>query len=53
MCADAFIGPYVTVANGAVVGACSVVTSDVEAQVVVAGNPAKFVKKRVFRLNES
>ena len=53
VCADAFIGPYVTVANGAVVGACSVVTSDVQAQVVVAGNPAKFVKKRVFRATVS
>lgn len=48
VCADAFIGPNVTVANGAVVGACSVVTRDVEAQVVVAGNPANFVKTRVI-----
>ena len=48
VCADAFIGPNVTVANGAVVGACSVVTRDVEAHVVVAGNPANFVKTRVI-----
>jgi putative colanic acid biosynthesis acetyltransferase WcaF len=49
VCADAFIGPGVTVANGAVVGACSVVTRDVVAWSVVAGNPAKFVKIRVIR----
>jgi putative colanic acid biosynthesis acetyltransferase WcaF len=49
VCADAFVGPNVTVANGAVVGACSVVTRDVEPLAVVAGNPAKFVKKRVIR----
>ena len=49
VCADAFIGPNVTVANGAVVGACSVVTRDVEPLAVVAGNPAKYVKTRVIR----
>ena len=49
VCADAFIGPNLTVANGAVVGACSVVTSDVEPLAVVAGNPARFVKTRVIR----
>jgi putative colanic acid biosynthesis acetyltransferase WcaF len=53
VCADAFIGPNVTVANGAVVGACSVVTRDVEPLAVVAGNPAKFVKKRVIREPEA
>jgi putative colanic acid biosynthesis acetyltransferase WcaF len=48
VCADAFIGPNVTIAAGAVVGACSVVTRDVDSLAVVAGNPAKFVKKRVI-----
>jgi len=48
VCADAFIGPSVTVANGAVVGACSVVTRDVKSLAVMAGNPAKFVKTRVI-----
>ena len=50
VCADAFVGPNVTVASGAVVGACSVVTKDVDAFAVVAGNPAKFVKKREMKV---
>lgn len=44
--ADAFIGPGVTVNQGAVVGARSAVFKDVEAWTVVGGNPAKFIKKR-------
>ena len=46
ICADAFIGPGVTVHEGAVVGACSVVVKDVSAWTVVAGNPARFLKGR-------
>jgi putative colanic acid biosynthesis acetyltransferase WcaF len=46
ICADAFIGPGVTVHEGAVVGACSVVVKDVSAWTVVAGNPARFLKER-------
>ncbi len=46
ICADAFIGPGVTVAEGAVVGARSVVVKDVPAWCVVAGNPAKKIKSR-------
>ena len=34
--------------EGAVVGAGSVVTKDVEPWSVVVGNPAKFIKKRVL-----
>jgi galactoside O-acetyltransferase len=37
--------PGVTVGEGAVVGAASVVTRDVEPWTVVAGNPAKVVKR--------
>ena len=46
VCARAFISPGVRIAEGAVVAACSVVTKDVEAWTVVAGNPAVFRKHR-------
>jgi len=41
--------PGVTIGEGAVVGAGSVVTRDVAPWSVVAGNPAKFVKKRELK----
>lgn len=47
--ARAFIGPGVKIGEGAVVGACAVVTSDVSPWTVVAGNPAKFIKKRELK----
>jgi len=46
VCADAFVGPGVTVGEGAVVGARAVVVKDVEAWMIVAGNPAKYIKRR-------
>jgi len=46
--AQAFVGPGVIVGEGAVVGACAVVTKNVESWIVVAGNPARFIKKRVI-----
>ena len=46
--ADAFIGPGVTIGEGAVVGARSAVFKNVEPWTVVGGNPAKFIKKRVL-----
>jgi putative colanic acid biosynthesis acetyltransferase WcaF len=49
ICADAFVGPGVTVGEGAIVGARSVVTKNVEAWSVVAGNPAKHIKHRRLR----
>lgn len=47
--ADVFVAPGVTIGDGAVVGARSSVYSDVAPWTVVAGNPAKFIKKRVLR----
>ena len=41
--------PGVTIGEGAVVGAGSVVTKDVEPWTVVGGNPAKFIKKRELK----
>ena len=43
--AGAIILPGVTIGNGVTVGAGSVVTKDVEDYVVVAGNPAKIIKR--------
>jgi len=49
---DVWIGQYallkqgITIGNGAVVGMGSVVTKDVEPYTVVAGNPAKVIRKR-------
>jgi putative colanic acid biosynthesis acetyltransferase WcaF len=44
--ADVFIGPGVTVARGAIVGARSTVTSDVAAWHVVVGSPVRHVRIR-------
>jgi putative colanic acid biosynthesis acetyltransferase WcaF len=44
--ANCFVGPGVTIGEGAVVGACSVVVQDVPAWVVVAGNPARVIRPR-------
>ncbi|WP_084519359.1 putative colanic acid biosynthesis acetyltransferase [Christiangramia echinicola] len=49
--ADAFIGPGVTIENGAVIGARSSVFENVDNWSVVGGNPAKFIKKRNFKIN--
>lgn len=43
---DAMIMPGVQIGNGAIIGAKSVVTKDVEPYTIVAGNPATVVKKR-------
>lgn len=47
--AEAFVGPGVTIGEGAVVGARAAVFKDVEPWSVVGGNPAVFLKKRVIK----
>jgi putative colanic acid biosynthesis acetyltransferase WcaF len=46
--ADAFVGPGVSIKQGAVVGARSAVFKDIASWSVVNGNPAVFIKKRVL-----
>lgn len=43
---NAVILPGVHIGDGAIIGACSVVGSDVNPYSIVAGNPAKLVRKR-------
>lgn len=47
--AGAFVGMGVTVGQGAVVGARAAVFKSVEPWIVVGGNPAKFIKKRILK----
>jgi len=49
----AFIGPGVTIGEGCVVAACSVVVKSVEDGVVVAGNPARVIAQRTIETNNS
>ncbi|CAD0004605.1 DapH/DapD/GlmU-related protein [Flavobacterium salmonis] len=46
--ADAYLGMGITIKRGSVVGARACVYKDVESWTVVGGNPAKFIKKRIF-----
>ncbi|MCH8540770.1 MAG: hypothetical protein LAT58_08375 [Opitutales bacterium] len=48
ICAEAFISPGVEIGEGSVVAARAVVTRSVDRWVVVGGNPAKFLKKRIL-----
>lgn len=43
---DATVLPGVSIGDGAIIGACSVVSGDVPAYAVVAGNPARVVRFR-------
>ncbi len=49
VCACVFVAPGVTIGQGSVVGARSVVVKDVPRWTVVAGNPAKFIKERIVQ----
>jgi putative colanic acid biosynthesis acetyltransferase WcaF len=53
VCADAFIGPSVTVGEGAVVGARAVAMKNVRAWTIVAGNPACVLRDRVLEDSEA
>ncbi|MFD2256103.1 DapH/DapD/GlmU-related protein [Luteolibacter algae] len=46
--ARAFILPGIEIGDGAVVGACSVVTKSVDPYKIIAGNPAKIIGNRKF-----
>lgn len=46
VCADAFIGPGVTIGDHAIVGARAVAVKNVEPSAIVAGNPARKIKTR-------
>ncbi len=46
ICADAFIGPGVSIGRGAIVGGASVVKRDIDDWQIVSGNPAIYIKTR-------
>lgn len=46
ICADAFIGPGVTIGDNCIIAAAAVVTKDVPANMIAGGNPAKVLKPR-------
>ncbi len=50
--AEAYIGPGVTIGDGAVIAARAVVVKDVPAWTVVGGNPAKVIKERPANKSE-
>jgi putative colanic acid biosynthesis acetyltransferase WcaF len=44
--AEAFVGPAVTIGDGAILGARGVTFSDLEPWTIYVGNPAKPIRKR-------
>jgi len=49
VCAGAFVAPGVTIGTGALVGARAVVMRSVQPWDIVAGNPARVIKRRVLK----
>lgn len=49
VCAGTFVHPGVRIGEGAVAGARAVVTSNVESWTIVAGNPARPIRKRELK----
>ena len=49
--AKTFVAPGVTIGEGCVIGACSVVTKNIADWNVAAGNPAKIIRTRVINSN--
>lgn len=49
ICAESFVGLGVTIHEGSVIAARAVVTKDIDAWSVVAGNPARFLKTRKLK----
>ncbi len=52
VCAEAFIGPGVTVGEGAVLGARAVAFKDLQAWQVYSGNPAQAIKQRQIKASK-
>ncbi len=52
ICSESFICPGVSVGEGSVVGARSVVTKNIPSWTVCAGNPCKSIKPRLVKTNE-
>lgn len=46
VCAEAFVGPGVSIGEGSVIGARTLLLRNVEPYSVMSGNPAKLIKKR-------
>lgn len=49
--AECFVGPGVTIAEGSVLGARTVIFKDTDPWTVWVGNPAKYVKDRIMKDN--